>query len=110
MHTIKLTPGPWLPHALYPEILVSVHAPTLSLLTVDAAGAARFISPDDCRLASAAHDTAGALDLALRTISAESIKSSTRAVMEMALMKAGYPVPAPKHEPPTHYRICGENL
>ncbi|MCA8045519.1 acetyl-CoA carboxylase [Burkholderia arboris] len=110
MNMIKTTPGPWLPHAAFPAILVSMHASTTSLLMVDAAGAARFINPDDCRLASAAHDTVGALDLALRTIPAEAIKSSTRAVMEMAIMKAGYPVPAPKHEPPTHYRICGENL
>ncbi|WP_242460918.1 hypothetical protein [Burkholderia cenocepacia] len=51
MNQIKHTPGPWMPHALYPEILVSSHAPTLSLLTVDAAGAARFISPHDCKTA-----------------------------------------------------------
>ncbi|MCO8609692.1 acetyl-CoA carboxylase [Burkholderia multivorans] len=109
MDKIAHTPGPWQQHALYPDILVSSHAPTLSLMTVDAAGAARFISPDDCRLASSACDAAEALELALKTIPADAIQSSTRIVMEMALVKAGYLKIKPLSEPPRHIRICGEN-
>ncbi|CDN60012.1 Acetyl-CoA carboxylase, carboxyltransferase component (subunits alpha and beta) [Burkholderia cenocepacia H111] len=110
MNQIKHTPGPWMPHALYPEILVSSHAPTLSLLTVDAAGAARFISPDDCQTASAAVDMAEALQLVLRAIPADALKSSIRIVAETALVKAGYLTIQPKGDPPRHIRICGENL
>lgn len=110
MNHIKHTPGPWLPHAVYPEILVSSQAPTLSLLTVDAAGAARFISPHDCRVATAAIDTAEALQLVLRELPADALKSSIRIVAEAALVKAGYLTIERKSEPPTHYRICGENL
>ncbi|ALK18431.1 acetyl-CoA carboxylase [Burkholderia cepacia] len=110
MNQIKHTPGPWQPHALYPEILVSSHAPTLSLLTVDAAGAARFISPDDCRTASAAVDMAEALQLVLREIPADALKSSIRIVAETALVKAGYLSVERPRDPPTHIRICGENL
>lgn len=110
MNQIKHTPGPWQPHALYPEILVSSHAPTLSLLTVDAAGAARFISPHDCQTASSAIDTAEALQLILREIQPDALKSSVRIVAEAALVKAGYLSIPRKSEPPTHIRICGENL
>ncbi|UEP42722.1 acetyl-CoA carboxylase [Burkholderia sp. B21-005] len=110
MNQIKHTPGPWLQHAQYPECLVSAHAPTLSLLTIDGAGAARFISADDCRLASTAVDMADALQLALNTIPADAIKSATRIVMEAALVKAGYLTIERKPDPPTYYRMCGENL
>ncbi|WP_269501068.1 acetyl-CoA carboxylase [Burkholderia sp. IMCC1007] len=110
MNSIKHTPGPWMRHALYPEILVSSHAPTLSLLTVDSAGAARFISPHDCRLASAGIDTAEALQLVLQEIPSESLKSSIRFVAEAALVKAGYLTVERPRDPPTHIRICGENL
>ncbi|AOK33933.1 hypothetical protein [Burkholderia cenocepacia] len=109
MHT-KITPGPWQQHALYPEILVSSHAPTLSLLTVDWAGAARFINPHDCQVASAGVDVAEALQLVLRELPGDVLKSGIRTVAEMALVKAGYLAIKPKGEPPTHYRICGENL
>ncbi|WP_175867898.1 acetyl-CoA carboxylase [Burkholderia diffusa] len=110
MNALKHTPGPWLPHALYPEILVSSHAPTLSLLTVDAAGAARFINPNDCKLASASTDTAEALQLVLQAIPRDVLKSSVRIVAETALVKAGYLSVERPRDPPTHIRICGENL
>ncbi len=110
MNQIMHTPGPWLPHALYPEILVSSHAPTLSLLTVDAAGAARFISPHDCKTASSAIDTAEALQLVLQEVPPDALKSSIRIVAEAALVKAGYLTIKPKSEPPRHIRIIGENL
>ncbi|MBR8221265.1 acetyl-CoA carboxylase [Burkholderia ambifaria] len=110
MNQFKHTPGPWMPHALYPEILVSSHAPTLSLLTVDAAGAARFISPEDCRTASAGPELAEALTLVLSEIPADALKSSARFVAEAALVKAGYLTIERKATPPTHIRICGENL
>ena len=110
MNHIKHTPGPWLQHALYPEVLVSSHAPTLSLLTVDAAGAARFINPDDCKTASASVDMAEALQLVLREIPAAALKSGIRIVAETALVKAGYLIIESKGEPPRHIRICGENL
>lgn len=112
MHT-KITPGPWLPHALYPAILVSSHAPTLSLLTVDSAGAARFISPDDCRIASAAVDMADALEIvaqdddAARRDGRPFLTSAVRAAVDAALIKAGRKA-AP--EPVRHLRACGENL
>ncbi|WP_027813355.1 hypothetical protein [Burkholderia cenocepacia] len=109
MHT-KITPGPWQQHALYPEILVSSHAPTLSLLTVDMAGAARFINAHDCQLASSGVDVAEALQLVLQELPSDVLKSSIRTVAEMALVKAGYLTIKPRGEPPTHYRICGENL
>ena len=105
----KITPGPWMQHALYPEILVSTHAPTLSLLTVDGAGAARFISPHDCKVASASIDPAEALQLVLRELPADALKSSIRIVAEAALVKAGYLTLPRKSGPPTFYRICGEN-
>ncbi len=110
MDKIAHTPGPWLQHALYPEVLVSSHAPTLSLLTVDAAGAARFINPDDCKISSAAIDTAEALQLVLREIPVDALKSSIRIVAEAALVKAGYLSIGPKGVPPRHIRVCGENL
>jgi len=110
MNQIMHTPGPWLPHALYPEILVSSHAPTLSLLTVDAAGAARFINPYDCRVASMGPEFAEALRNLLREIPDGFVKSSTRIVAEAALVKAGYLTIAPKSEPLRHIRITGENL
>ncbi|RQT74785.1 acetyl-CoA carboxylase [Burkholderia cepacia] len=109
MHT-KITPGPWQQHALYPEILVSSHAPTLSLMTVDAAGAARFINAHDCQLASAGIDVAEALQRVLQELPPNVLKSSVRIVAETALVKAGYLTVRRKSDPPTHYRICGENL
>ncbi|HDR9036085.1 TPA: acetyl-CoA carboxylase [Burkholderia vietnamiensis] len=110
MNHIKHTPGPWLPHALYPEILVSSHAPTLSLLTVDGAGAARFISPEDCRTASAGPELAEALQCVLREIPKDALISGVRFVAEAALVKAGYLTLERPRDPPTHIRICGENL
>ncbi|RQR16147.1 acetyl-CoA carboxylase [Burkholderia stagnalis] len=109
MHT-KITPGPWQQHARYPEILVSSHAPTLSLLTVDAAGAARFINPHDCQVASAGVDVAEALQLVLRELPGDALKSSIRIVAETALLKAGYLMLPRRSDPPTHIRICGEGL
>ncbi|ABB11149.1 hypothetical protein [Burkholderia lata] len=105
MNQIKHTPGPWLQHALYPEVLVSSHAPTLSLLTVDAAGAARFINRDDCRMASSGPEVAEALRNLLSEIPDGVVKSSTRIVAEAALVKAGYLTIAWKSEPPRHIRI-----
>lgn len=113
MNSIKHTPGTWLQHALYPEILVSSHAPTLSLLTVDGAGAARFISPADCRLASAAVDMAEALELIVQKDDAGRhegkplLTSAVRAALDASLIKAGRKA-AP--EPVRHFRACGENL
>ncbi|RQQ64390.1 acetyl-CoA carboxylase [Burkholderia stagnalis] len=109
MHN-KITPWPWQQHALYPEILVSSHAPTLSLLTVDAAGAAHFINPHDCQLASASAEIADALAQVLGAIPPDVLKSSVRVVAESALLKAGFLTIPPKSEPPRHIRICGENL
>ncbi|MBR7961208.1 acetyl-CoA carboxylase [Burkholderia vietnamiensis] len=109
MHTM-ITPGPWEQHALYPAILVSSHAPTLSLLTVDAAGAARFINTHDCQAASATVEIADALLQVLSAIPPDVLKSSVRVVAESALLKAGYLTIPPKGELPRHIRICGENL
>ncbi|RQV20625.1 acetyl-CoA carboxylase [Burkholderia cenocepacia] len=110
MDQIQHTPGPWVQHELYPAFLVSSHAPTLSLLTVDSAGAARFISPDDCRLASAAVDMAVALKLLLDEIPDGTVKSGARVVAEAALLKAGYLTVKPSTDPPRYIRITGENL
>lgn len=107
MHTM-ITPGPWQQHELYPEILVSSHAPSLSLLTVDPAGAARFISPHDCQVASASTEIAEALQWILRELPDDVLKSGIRTVAEMALVKAGYLSMPRKANPPQHYRICGE--
>lgn len=112
MNKILHTPGIWLQHARYPEILVSSHAPTLSLLTVDSAGAARFINRNDCRLASAAVDMAEALEIIAqdddkgRHEGKPLLTSAVRAAIDASLIKAGRKA-AP--EPVRHFRACGEN-